>query len=130
MSFLSALKSLLSGASLLTPLLALFGVVIPPVAIVAAPMIVKLMGIAEEAYGDGQGPLKKAAVTNFVSTAIADTASFSTGGQAETLAALTPELVSTLIDTVATVANSISKGTGGEAVFDDTQFELNKSQTF
>lgn len=128
MTFLNALKTLLSGASLLTPLLALFGVALPPAAILAIPMVTKLMGIAEEAYGDGSGPLKKAAVTSFVNTAIVDTASFSTGGQAETLSKLTPDLVSTLIDTIATVSNSISKVSGGDIVFDNSQFELNKTQ--
>jgi hypothetical protein len=130
MSFLNALKSLLSGAGLLTPILAMFGITIPPVALAVIPLVTTLMGKAEEALGDGTGALKKEAVTAAVVgfTDVMKTAS--TGGQAETWKEITPDMVSGLIDTVATVANNISKGTGGEAVFDDTQFELNKSQTF
>ena len=126
MGFITALKSLLSGAGLLTPVLALFGISIPPVALAIIPLVVGLMGKAEEAMGDGTGALKKEAVTAAVVgfTGVMKTAS--TGGQKETWEEITPVMVSGLIDTIATVANAVSKGTGGDAVFDGSQFDFNR----
>ena len=59
---LSFIKGILGSASVITPILALFGVAIPPAALAVVPMVLGLMNQAEEALGDGTGPLKKAAV--------------------------------------------------------------------
>lgn len=120
---LSFIKTVLGSAGIFAPILAAFGVAIPPVAIAAVPLVVSLMTEAENALGDGTGPLKKAAVTNAANAFVDTMKTVSTGGQAETYQKFTPEIVDTLIDTIATVANGISKQTGGNPVFDDSEWE-------
>ena len=123
---LSFIKGILGSASIITPILALFGVAIPPVALAAVPIVTGLMNQAEDALGDGTGPLKKAAVEAGVLGFVEGMQNASTGGQKETWDKISPETVSALIDTIATVANGISKVSGGSTVFDDSQFDLNK----
>ena len=72
------------------------------------------------------GPLKKAAVEAGAIGFVEGMQVASTGGQKETWEKITPETVSVLIDTIATVANGISKVSGGNQIFDDSQFEINK----
>ena len=123
---LSFIKGILGGAGVITPILALFGVAFPPAAMAVIPLVIGLMGQAEEALGDGTGPVKKAAVEAGAVAFVEGMQTVSTGGQKETWESITPETVSVLIDTIATVANGISKVSGGNPVFDDSQFEINK----
>ena len=123
---LSFIKGILGSASVITPILALFGVAIPPAALAVVPMVLGLMNQAEEALGDGTGPLKKAAVEAGAIGFVEGMQVASTGGQKETWEKITPETVSVLIDTIATVANGISKVSGGNQIFDDSQFDINK----
>ncbi len=123
---LSFIKGILGSAGIITPILALFGVAVPPVALAAVPIVIGLMTKAEEALGDGTGPIKKAAVEAGVLGFADAMKEVSTGGQKETWEQITPEMISKLIDTVATVANGISKSSGGSVIFDDSQFEINK----
>jgi len=117
---LSFIKSLIGSAGVIAPILTLFGVAIPPVAIAAAPLVINLMNEAENALGDGTGPLKKKAVTNAANAFVDTMKTVSTGGQADTYAKLTPEVVGTLVDTIAGVANNIAAQTGAsKPVFDD-----------
>lgn len=130
MTFTSALnfiKGILSSAGVFAPLLTMFGVTIPPVALAVVPIITTLMNSAEESLGDGTGALKKSAV---VSGAVAFTKTMqtvSTGGQKETWSKITPELVDTTIDTIATIANGISNLSDNEPIFDDSEWERTKA---
>lgn len=92
----------------------------PQAAVVGVPAMVALMNAAEDALGDGTGPLKKQAVTNGMVAFTETMKQVSTGGQKETWEQFTPELVGTAIDVIADVANTVSIETGGEAVFDVT----------
>jgi len=123
---LGVFRTIFSAGAYLTPVLAAFGVVIPPVAIASVPLMTVLMDKAEEAFGDGSGPLKKAAVTEGITAFSSKMAELSTGGQKETWAALTPEVISATIDGLAGAANAIAKATQAAPVFDDSQFELMK----
>lgn len=93
---------------------------------VLVPIVIGLMTSAENAMGDGTGALKKAAVTAGVVGFTDSMKEISTGGQKETWEQITPDMVSGLIDTVATVANGISKVSGGEIIFDDSRYEMSK----
>lgn len=119
---LSIIKSVLGSTGVIAPILAAFGATIPGAAIAAVPAAITLMTAAEEAFGDGTGPIKKAAVTEGL-VAIADgMQKVSTGGQAETWAKVTPDVIGTTVDTIAAVANDISEQMGGSAVFDASTF--------
>jgi hypothetical protein len=120
---LNIIKTIFTTTGFFAPLLSLFGVTIPPVALSLAPVAVSLMTAAEDALGDGTGPLKKAAVTSGLVAFAGAMKEVSTGGQKETWNVITDESISTLIDTVATVANGISK----TEVFDDSAYEQMKS---
>lgn len=123
---LNFIKGLFGSAGVIAPILTLFGVAIPPVAIAAIPMAIGLMTAAEDALGDGTGAIKKSAVTAGV-TAFADQIkAVSTGGQAETWNAMTPDVVSALIDTIATTANQIADAAGSAPVFDETKWNETK----
>lgn len=116
---LNILKGLLAGAGTLAPILSLLGVAIPPVAVAAIPATIGLMTAAEEALGDGTGPLKKEAVVAGVQSFTNVMQTVSTGGQKETWDKVTPEVVTTMIDAVATAANGIAKELGSDPVFSE-----------
>lgn len=120
---LKVVKGILGTASVISPILALFGVTIPAAAITAIPAVISFMTAAEDALGDGTGPLKKKAVTEGMVAFSSAMATVSTGGQQETWKAITPDVISNTIDGVASVANAIAKASGGNIVFDDTVFE-------
>jgi hypothetical protein len=123
---LSFLKMVIGSAGVLAPVLAAFGVVIPPVAIAILPLMTDLMGHAEDAMPTaGSGAIKKAAVTAGVTGFVNSMAQLSTGGQKETYQKITSEMVSGLIDTVAAVANGIAQ----KPVFDDSAFEAMKANS-
>ncbi len=124
---LGFIKTVLGSTGVLAPILALFGVAIPPAAIAAVPLAITMMDEAEKALGDGTGPLKKEAVTKGMVAFSEAMQTVSTGGQAETWQKVTPDVVSTLIDTVANVANGMAKATDKAPVFDDSQFERMKA---
>ena len=119
---LGLIKNVLASAGALAPILALFGVAIPPAAVAAVPLAITMMTEAEKALGDGTGPLKKEAVTTGLVAFSEAMQKVSTGGQAGTWAKITPEVTSTLVDTIASVANGIAKGTDKLAVFDDSMY--------
>ena len=120
------IKGLLGSLGTVAPILGAFGVVFPPAAIAGIPIAIGLMTAAEEAFGDGSGPVKKAAVTAGLTAFTEAMANASTGGQKETWAAFTPEVVSATIDVIATTANQIAAVAGGVPVFDDSVFERMK----
>lgn len=120
---LGVLKSIFTNVPAIVPILGAFGVVVPPVAIAAVPLAIGLMEKAEEALGDGTGPLKKQAVQAGVNAFAGAMAEYSTGGQKETWQALTPEVVGTLIDGIAGVANALAE----KPVFDNSAFENMKA---
>jgi hypothetical protein len=121
---LSKIKAILLSLSGLAPLLSLVGVAIPPVATVALPATIALMGAAEAALGDGTGPLKKEAVTAGMVAFSDAMKKVSTGGQKETWEQFTPEVVSASIDVIANVANTASIVTGGDVLFDDSIYDF------
>jgi len=123
---LGVFRTIFSAGAYLTPIFAAFGVVIPPAAIAAVPLATILMDKAEEAMGDGQGALKKAAVTEGLTAFSSKMAELSTGGQKETWAALTPEVISATIDGLAGAANAIAKATQVAPISDDSRFEIMK----
>lgn len=123
---LMTVKGLLTSTAFLAPILATFGVVIPPVAIAAIAPTIALMDAAERSLGDGTGPLKKEAVTAGM-VAFSDVMkTTSTGGQKETWERTTPEVVSVIVDAIATTANMIAKTANSEPVFDDSMYEAMK----
>lgn len=125
-SFVSALgkiKAILSSLMGIAPILSLFGVAVPQAAVVGVPAMVALMNAAEDALGDGTGPLKKQAVTNGMVAFTETMKQVSTGGQKETWEQFTPELVGTAIDVIADVANTVSVATGGDVVFDVSELD-------
>lgn len=124
---LTKIKMILLSLSGIAPLLTLFGVAIPPLAIAAVPATIALMGAAENALGDGTGPLKKQAVTAGMTAFAGTMQAASTGGQKETWDKFTPEVTGALIDTIAAVANSVAVASNSEPVFDDSVFEAMKA---
>jgi hypothetical protein len=122
---LNFLKGLIGSFGMLAPIIGAFGVVVPPAAIALAPVVITLMQKAEEALGDGTGPLKKAAVTDGVVAFATKMAEVSTGGQKDTWTAITPSVVSTTIDALAATANQISTSIGsGNPIFDSSVSDL------
>jgi hypothetical protein len=119
---LAVIKSVLGSSSVIAPILAAFGVAIPPAAVAAVPAAITLMTAAEEAFGDGTGPIKKAAVTEGLVAIAGGMQKVSTGGQAETWAKVTPDVISTTVDTIAAVANDIARQMDADDVFDASTF--------
>lgn len=113
---LNIIKGLLAGAGALAPILALFGVAVPPAAAAAIPATIGLMTAAEEALGDGTGPIKKEAVVAGMGAFTSVMQNVSTGGQKETWDKVTPEVISISIDTLSTVANNIAVELGHDPV--------------
>jgi hypothetical protein len=124
---LSFIKSILGSAGLVAPILAACGVTVPTLIPTLIPMIISLMTSAEEALGDGTGPLKKVAVTAGAVAFVDNMKELSTGGQKETWSTITPDVVGVLVDSIATVANAVGETTGGGMVFDDTEWERVKA---
>jgi hypothetical protein len=127
---LSFIKSLFGSFSGIAPLLALFGVAVPPVAIAAIPIAIGLMDAAEQAFGDGTGAIKKEVVSAGLTAFSEKMTELSTGGQKETWATITPN-VGAMIDTIATVANNIAAASGSATpIFTDDEWEKRKLGIF
>lgn len=124
---LAIIKSVLGSSTVIAPILAAFGVTIPAAATAAIPAAITLMTAAEEAFGDGTGTIKKAAVTKGLVAITEGMQEVSTGGQAETWAAVTPEVISTTVDTIASVANQIAETLDADPVFDSSTFQYTGS---
>lgn len=122
LSILGFIGKVLGSVNTIGSILSIFGVEIPEKVKAVVPLVSDLMRRAEEAKGDGQGPIKKAAVEAAANAFVSVMATASTGGQKETYEGITPEAVSSLIDGIASLANSFAE----KPVFDDTQFETMK----
>ena len=112
-SFLSGLEKVVCG---LFPILGGVLTVVAPEAVIPAEIVSALPGLigaVENAVGDGQGPIKKAAVMQGAQLIASDMIGASTGGQKATWEKCAPA-VSVLVDTIVTGINAVKPGTFDE----------------
>lgn len=85
---------------------------------IAAKILAALPGLidsAENAFGDGTGPIKKAYVMDGAEKLVAAMGDISTGGQKDTWETIAP-FTSSIVDGIVAGVNSLA----GEAVIDDS----------
>jgi hypothetical protein len=83
-----------------------------------APLVKQFIEFAEQMItGAKQGAVKKELVTNLVNTAVTGLTAVSKGGQAETIAVITP-MIPNLIDLGVSVMNAGSKLVTGKEIID------------
>lgn len=126
MDFFKKLGAVVCG---LAPVLSAVATIIFPGGGAALAIGTKILGAlpglitaAENAFGDGTGPIKKQYVMEGAEKIVQTMSDVSTGGQKETWNTLAP-LTSTIVDSIITAANGLSES----PVFTDDNYEKMKA---